>query len=115
VQLIHARGYVSSFIAIVVKKVFGQRILFDPRALLADEYAEYGQWPRWGLSFKLVKYFEKRLFNSADGLIVLSQRHLEGVKREYHSFRDGDTPSDVIPCCVDTEIYFISSVNDWVG
>jgi len=108
IQLIHARGYVSSAVAIVIKKFFELKILFDPRGLLADEYAEYGQWSRRGLTFRIVKGMEKRLFNAADGLIVLSQRYLDVVKKEYPLFRDGGSPAIVIPCCVDTERFIFS-------
>jgi len=108
IQLIHARGYVSSAVAIVIKKFFELKILFDPRGLLADEYAEYGQWSRRGLTFRIVKGMEKRLFNAADGLIVLSQRYLDVVKKEYPLFRDDGSPAIVIPCCVDTERFIFS-------
>ena len=71
-HIVHARSYVSSVIALAIKRFTGAKYLFDMRGFWADEKLD-GGWSRGDLLYKVAKYFEKRFLLSADHLVLLTQ------------------------------------------
>src|SRR3989344_5836191 len=59
IQIVHARSYVPSLLALALKKSFGVMFLFDMRGLWADERLDAGLWRGGSLLYRLAKYFEK--------------------------------------------------------
>ena len=48
IQIVHARSYVPSVIALVLKKLFRLKFIFDMCGFWADERVDGGLWPRHG-------------------------------------------------------------------
>lgn len=98
-KLVHARSYVSSTIALVLKKIFRLKFIFDMRGFWADERVEGRLWMKKGILYHLAKSFEKYMLRHSDEIVVLT----EHAKRIIKSFGYTVNNISVIPCCVDTE------------
>jgi glycosyltransferase involved in cell wall biosynthesis len=97
IALFHGRSTVGTAIGALAKWMTGGRLIFDIRGFLAEEYVDAGRWRAGGLLFRLTKAAEQKLYRSADGFVVLTERARETL------FPDGTggRPLEVIPCCVD--------------
>lgn len=102
IQLVHARGYVASLIALALKRLFGARFLFDMRGFWADEKVDAGHWSKTSLVYRITKGWEQRFFESADGIVSLTETGVEAIASLGYRIRVG-VPIDVIPTCADLE------------
>ena len=99
-DIVHARSYLPAAAADVIATLSPKsKLLFDCRGMLGDEYVDNGQWTEDRVEYKLLKRFERRVFQRAEGMVVLThalrawlnERQLLGARTEV----------EVIPCCVD--------------
>ena len=97
--IVHARGYVPSLIALGVR---GSRakFLFDMRGFWVDEKVEAGHWPRGGWLARVGKFWERRFFAAADGIVSLTAAGVRAFSELGVTMRPG-VPVDVIPTCAD--------------
>lgn len=100
ITLLHARSHVPAIMALILKKLTGAKFLFDIRGFLAEEYADAGIWRADGALYRAVKWMERKLVNGADGVVVLTNAAERSLHEQY-SRELGNTPLQVIPCCVD--------------
>ncbi len=99
-KVVHARSYVPSVMALVIKRITGAKYLFDMRGFWADEKVEGGSWPRDGNMYKLTKVLEQRFLLSADRVVSLTQSAVVEIQR--FPFLQGCMPPvTVIPTCAD--------------
>lgn len=97
IRIVHGRSHVGALIATLVRRRCHVRVVFDVRGLLAEEYVEKGRWKRGGVLYRLTKRVEQMLYQSADGIVVLTEAARGAL------FPDGaprGQPTEVIPCCV---------------
>lgn len=99
IRIIHARGYVSAGIALILKQIFGAKFIFDMRGMWAEEKVDAGIWKKDGLWYKITKYFEKMFFLNAEEIIVLTHNFKKTVSKPPYVKH---TNVDVIPTCTDT-------------
>jgi glycosyltransferase involved in cell wall biosynthesis len=102
IELIHARSTVPATIALGLKKLFGTKMIFDVRGLLADEYVDAGHWREEGIRYRLTKSMERRCLAAADGVVTLTER-IWPIIEEWPELRARGVAHQVIPCCVDLE------------
>jgi glycosyltransferase involved in cell wall biosynthesis len=100
VNVVHARSHVPAAMAFLLRKLFGVKMLFDVRGLLAEEYEDAGVWRRGDVKFKLTKRMEQQCLNEADAIVVLTQR-IKNILQDGGSVNGA--PITVIPCCVDVD------------
>lgn len=101
-DVVHGRSYFSTAICDLVGGVSRRsKVLFDCRGMIGDEYVDCGYWTKERLEYKLVKTYERRLFEQSDGVVVLT-RALAGWLRE-HRVLGAKPLLEVVPCCVDME------------
>ena len=101
-RLVHSRGYVPALIGLLLRRTRGVAFLFDMRGFWADEKVDGGQWRRDSLIYRLVKRFERRFFESADGIISLTWAGVAAFPTLGYRIRTG-VPVEVIPTCADLE------------
>lgn len=99
-NIIHARGYVSAFIASCLKKTTRIKFIFDMRGFWVEEKVDAGFWHKTSISYKIAKLLEKMMLNLADQIIVLTEKAKLvlidcGVK--------SPETIEVIPTCVDLD------------
>lgn len=105
-QIIHARGYVSALVGILLKLFFKAKFIFDMRGMWAEEKVDAGVWRKSGFLYKATKYFEKQFFSNADTVIVLTDNAKNLISQNPHA---GHKQIEIIPTCVDTNNF--SAVN----
>lgn len=105
-EIVHARSYLSALIALRLKKKFKTKFIFDMRGFWADERIDGGLWnlksPLYNKIYLYFKKKEKEFLQQADYTISLTHN----AKQEIQSWEGfAQTPIQVIPCCVDLEIF----------
>jgi glycosyltransferase involved in cell wall biosynthesis len=107
-NMVHCRSYLPAMAGLKLKNAFGIKLLFDIRGFWADERVEGKIWNLTNPVFKTIYRFfknqERILFNSADGIISLTQRAVP-VIRNLQNGAAQSIPLEVIPCCVDTALF----------
>jgi len=103
VDLIHARSTVPAALARTLALFHRVPWVFDVRGLVAQEYVDAGHWPRGGALFRLTERVERGLLGEADGLVFLTERIRERLRRG--GSIPVERPTAVIPCSVDVGVF----------
>lgn len=98
--IVHARSYVPSVMALVLKRIAGVKYLFDMRGFWADERVDGNLWPRQGRMYALAKGFERRFLLAADHVVSLTHAAVNEMRRFPYLQRKMPTFT-VIPTCAD--------------
>lgn len=101
-RIVHARSYISSVMALLIKRLTGASFVFDMRGFWADERVDGGLWPAGGRLYRVAKWFEKKFLESADHIVSLTHAAAKEIRK---LARDDSqvTPISVIPTCADLE------------
>jgi glycosyltransferase involved in cell wall biosynthesis len=104
IGVVHARSYVPSVMALVLKKFLAIKFIFDMRGFWADERIDGGIWSSKGKMYKVAKWFEKQFLLNADYVVSLTN----AAKRELEGFdylKSKIPPIKVIPTCADLMLF----------
>ena len=99
-RIVHARSYVSSVMALGIKRITGIRYLFDMRGFWADERVDGNLWPRTGRMYSVAKGFERRFLLAADHVVSLTNAAVTEMQR-FPYLQGRMPPVTVIPTCAD--------------
>jgi glycosyltransferase involved in cell wall biosynthesis len=113
-NLSHCRSYIAGIIGMHLKRHKNVPFIFDMRGFYADERIDGNLWPQTNPVFQLVyKYFKRKelqLLKQADSIISLTSKARK-VMLERKMIPD-QAPVSIIPCCVDTEYFNSSKLNE---
>lgn len=105
-ELIHCRSYISALAGQWMKKQFGVPFVFDMRGFWADERVDGGLWklsnPLYKRVYGYFKRKEKQFLEQSDAVVSLTHCAAEEIGKWDLSQH---TSIDVIPCCVDTDLF----------
>ena len=102
IKIIHARSYPPSLIALVLKKIFKIKFIFDMRGFWADERVDGNIWKKDSMLFRVTKSLEKKFILSADHIVSLTQAAVDEIEKfQYIDAKSLDI--SVISTCVDLE------------
>ena len=104
IQIVHARSYVPSVLALALKRLFGTRFLFDMRGFWPDQRVDCGAWPRDSRLYRTAKWFERRFLTRADTVVSLTHAGVAAL-REISYLRDVPPRFEVIPTCTNLELF----------
>jgi glycosyltransferase involved in cell wall biosynthesis len=104
IELVHARSHIAAAIALVLKKRFGPKMIFDVRGLMAEEYVDAGHWTKGNAAYRLTKSAERRAFAASDGIVTLTER-IWPIISEWNGLRSHPVAHQVVPCCADLELF----------
>jgi len=104
IGMVHARAQVPATIALVLKKRYGIKMIFDIRGLMAEEYVDANHWKQGSIPYRLTKAMETRALAAADGVVTLTRR-IWPVIREWKGLRGRKVVHEVVPCCTDLELF----------
>ena len=108
INIVHARSYVSSVIALFLKKIFGIKYIFDMRGFWADERVDGGLWPKDGRMYRVAKWFEKRFLLNADRVVSLTTAAVNEMKT--FDYLQGSMPVfETITTCTDLDVFNYSN------
>lgn len=111
IDVIHARNHVPAAMALVLKKMFGAKLLFDMRGTMAEEYVDAGTWGPDSIPFRLTKWIEAETFRRADAIVMLTHKIRQRLQASSPELSANPVPIEVIPCCVDLRKYVSDSNN----
>jgi len=112
IEMVHARSHIPATIALVLKKRFGIKMIFDVRGLMAEEYVDAKHWREGSVAYRLTKSVERRALAASDAIVTLTER-IWPIIKEWKGLRGRKVNHEVIPCCVDLSV-FQASVSDRV-
>lgn len=104
IQLVHARSYVPSVIALVLKKLFRVKYIFDMRGFWADERVDGGLWLASGRLYRMAKWFERQFLLNADCVVSLTQAAVNEMRR-FPYLQGGMPRFECITTCADLELF----------
>lgn len=99
-QIVHARSYVASVMALALKRLTCVKFIFDMRGFWADERVDGGLWPRDGRMYRVAKWFERRFLLGADHVVSLTHAAVHEMQ-QFSYLQDYMPPVTVIPTCAD--------------
>ena len=103
-RIVHARSYVPSVIALVLKKLFRVKYIFDMRGFWADERVDGGLWPAGGRLYRVAKWFERQFLLNADCVVSLTQAAIDEMRT--FPYLQGRMPRfERITTCADLELF----------
>ena len=112
-DLIHCRSYITTFVALGVKKTQNIPFIFDMRGFYADERVDGKIWSLKNLIYKKIyNYFkskEKEFLQFSDYTISLT----ESGKKEILSWNlPNQFKIKVIPCCTDENLFQTKNIKN---
>ena len=113
-HIVHCRSYISALVGLSMKKQYGTKFIFDMRGFWADERIDGGLWDLNNPIFRLVyKYFKKKevsYFQNSDYTISLTQNGKTEIE-SWDIFKNNPPKIQIIPCCVDLELFNPESID----
>lgn len=114
-SIVHCRSYISALTGLKLKRKKGTKFIFDMRGFWADERVDGGLWslsnPLYRSIYKYFKRKELQFFKESDYSISLTkcgQNEIESWK----ALRTTKIKIQVIPCCVDLDLFDPKSISD---
>ncbi len=98
-DIVHARGYVVALLALWVTHLTRARFLFDLRGFWPEQRVEGGLWKTNGMLYRTTKWCERRFFQAADGIVILSEAG-KNILDARLAERGIQVPTVAIPTCV---------------
>jgi glycosyltransferase involved in cell wall biosynthesis len=121
VDLIHCRSYQAAEIGMMMKNNFNIPWVFDMRGFWADERIDGNIWKMSSFIFRnIYKHYKKKeiqFLTNADQIISLTNNAKEEIiswqeKKIIDSkFKNKKLEIEVIPCCVDTDLFSNENIN----
>jgi hypothetical protein len=108
VQLVHGRTFVGGLIGRAVATALRIPFVYHNEGFYPDEMVEGGYWAEDSTMHRIATDLERRLYGSADGLVVLSSGAARRVE-DLPSVRRRGTPVIVVPSCVDLRRFVLGS------
>jgi len=103
-KIVHARSYVPSVMALILKKISRVKYIFDMRGFWADERLDGGLWKRESKLFRVAKYFERLFLLSADHVVSLTYAAVREVEK-FQYLKNNLPPMTVIPTCANLDLF----------
>jgi len=95
VKIFHCRSYPITFPALVVKKIFDIKVIFDPRSPFPEENIVAGGWNKDSPSYKMWKWLEKKYLAAADVTIAITKTYVEHFSKIAPDARFVEIPNNV--------------------
>jgi glycosyltransferase involved in cell wall biosynthesis len=108
IKNVHCRSYATAITALFVKKFYPIKYLFDTRGFAIDERADVGTLVRNKWGYKLGKIIEKKLYQQANGIVILSKIGKETILNN-QLFQGGEFINniEIITTCVDLDRFIL--------
>lgn len=108
IKIVHARSYVPSVIALVIKKLFNKKFIFDMRGYWADERVDGDLWQKNSRVYKVAKWFEKKFLTNADCVVSLTKAAINDMQ-EFEYLQNRKPWFENITTCTDLDLFNINN------
>ena len=104
-NLIHARSYLMTFVAISFKKIININVIFDMRGFWIDEKIESNSWSELQKSIVIdrLRFLESYSFKKVDFIIALTNASKQELIAK---FSINSKNIEVIPTCVNNKYFY---------
>ena len=103
VDILHFRRYDANLAALIAKRIFKKKLIFDPRGLFVEEKISSGVWQMNRFRSRIYRYLENNVLEQADAVISFSPLHRKHLQNA-HGEKIGEKVM-CIPNCVDLDKY----------
>ena len=104
IQIVHARSYVPSVIALTLKRILNKRFIFDMRGFWPDEKVDGGHWLPNSRIYRVAKWFEKQFLSHADVVVSLTHAGVSAI-RQFPYLKNRLTRFEVITTCTNLALF----------
>jgi len=104
VQIVHARGYIPSVIALWLKRIFKMRFVFDMRGFWVDQRVELGIWREGTMIVRFARWLEAGFIQRADVVFVLSHAAVLAMN-SWPAVIGRDIRFEVVTTCTNLELF----------
>ncbi len=104
IQIVHARSYVASVLALALKRIFKKCFIFDMRGFWADEKLDSGTWQPNSRIYRVSKWFEKQFLTNADVVVSLTHAGVSAIK-QFPYLKDSLPRFEVISTCTNLDLF----------
>lgn len=104
VHIVHARGYVPAVVALILKRAFGVRFIFDTRGFWVTQQVELGRWREHSTIFRVACWFEDRFLQDADVVLALSNTAVDAMK-QWPAVAGRSIRFEVVTTCTDLALF----------
>lgn len=98
IKIIHTRAYLPLFSVLLLKKIFGMKLIFDMRGFWPEELVDSGRIKKDSTYYKTLKFLERKSILSSDYIITLTPEAKEIIGNNY---KDKKLKIIWMPTCVD--------------
>ena len=109
IKIIHARSMIPATIGILLKKVYGVKLLFDIRGFAIDEKLDSGRLKKNSLLFKSLKMLDNYLYKKSDHVVTLTHKAKDILHKNLNISNKQIT---VIPTCASREVFKTLNIVD---
>ena len=95
VKLFHCRSYPVTLPALMVKKLFDIKVIFDPRSPFPEENIIAGNWSNNSFTYKMWKRLERKYLTEADVTIAIAKTYIEHFEKIAADVRFVEIPNNV--------------------
>ena len=107
IQIIHARSLIPVVIALILKKKYNIKVIYDIRGFQIDEKAEVGRLKKDSILYKTLKGIEHYAYKKSDSIVTLTYASIPYISQ--FSKKEKIT---VIPTCANKELFQRISTKD---
>jgi len=100
IQIIHARSLIPVVIALILKRKYNIKVIYDIRGFQIDEKAEVGRLKKGSILYKLLKGIEHYAYKKSDSIVTLTYASIS-----YISQFSNEKKITVIPTCANKELF----------
>ncbi|NND76945.1 MAG: glycosyltransferase [Flavobacteriales bacterium] len=113
VDLIHCRSYLTSLVALKLKKRKNIPFIFDMRGFYADERVEGDLWdlknPLYKYVYSFLKKKELDFLNYSDAIVSLTEVGAE-IMKTWWDITEIEKKISIIPCAADFEVFDLINI-----
>lgn len=100
IQIVHARSLIPVVIALILKRKYNLKVIYDIRGFQIDEKAEVGRLKKDSILYKLLKGIEHYAYKQSDSIVTLTYASIPYISQ----FANKDKIT-VIPTCANKELF----------
>lgn len=106
--VVHGRTFVGGLVGRAAATTLGLPFIYHNEGFYPDEMVDGGFWRQDSLQYRAAKRLEDMMYDTASGLVVLSQGAATAI-RARQSVARRNTPMAVVPSCVDLDRFRLLS------
>jgi glycosyltransferase involved in cell wall biosynthesis len=95
ISLFHCRSYPITTAALILKRIFGTKFIFDPRSDFPEENITAGRWTETSLSFKMWKLLERLFLKNSNATIAIASTYNKHFQSVFRDSRLYEIPNNV--------------------